>query len=378
MLLASNQLFTSPSRALLSNLIVSKSEAGGFSPARIAGAYGYAPLSKQRIDGTGETVALVEVDRYLPSDLQTFDQRYGLPQPAVTEYFSGGTAFPPASGPETSLDVEWVHALAPGAAIQIFYVDDTGSVSNTWSSMAAVLREVAGLGDRIVSISLDACRPGSGLEVARAALADLAQRKVSVFVSSGDNGDRTGPAFECGRKVGVAYPSGDPSVVSVGGTSLRLRGNGYIAREIAWKHSGGGRFVKLQRALWQLAPSMPRDQYRWVPDVAFLGDPGTGVNFVVDGAWKQVAGTSLGAPAWAAAWALVLEKATAAGKAPDAAQRVIYGIANSPSYKTAFHDIVSGSNGRYRAGPGWDAVTGWGSPNVAALADAVIAMSPPP
>jgi kumamolisin len=165
--------------------------------------------------------------------------------------------------------------------------------------------------------------------------------------------------------------------VSVGGTSLHLNANNTISRETAWKLSGGGRFKRLQRARWQLAQGIPKDRYRWVPDVAFLGDPRTGVKFVDGGAWHVAAGTSLGAPAWTAIWALVLQQASAAGKAPDVAQKAIYRIGNSTQYTSAFHDIVTGSNGRYHAGKGWDPVTGWGTPNVAALADAIVAQSPP-
>lgn len=347
-----------------------------YAPDRIEKAYDFSPLYARHILGAGQTVALIELNQVVPADVAMFDATYKLPPPILTYHYVGG-AYSAPRGPETNLDVEWLHALAPAAAIQIYYIDSAGSLTQVWKSLARAAHQAADNGANIVSISLDACRPGNSLTVARSALADLARRKISVFVSSGDYGDRPGPKLECGSKIGVSYPTGDPAVVSVGGTSLALNANDGILRETAWKLSGGGRFQKMQRAEWQLAHGMPKDRYRWVPDVAFLGDPGTGVRFVNGGAWRMAAGTSLGAPAWAAIWALVRQLAGAAGKSPDVAQQAIYRIGNSAQYATAFHDIVSGSNGRYHAGKGWDAVTGWGTPDVASLADAIVAQAAP-
>ncbi len=194
---------------------------------------------------------------------------------------------------------------------------------------------------------------------------------MSVFVSSGDDGDHPGSISDCGAKLGVAYPGGDPSVVSVGGTSLQLNQDNSIASEVAWGKSGGGRANSLLRSAWEAAPLMPRDRYRWAPDVAFLADPDTGVRFLFNGAWMQAGGTSLGAPSWAAAWALIRQDARNAGKTLIAAPPLLYRVGNSPAGATAFHDITSGSNGAYQARAGWDAVTGWGTPDVAALDQAV-------
>jgi kumamolisin len=114
---------------------------------------------------------------------------------------------------------------------------------------------------------------------------------------------------------------------------------------------------------------------RWVPDVAFVADPNTGVSAYFRGRYHEVGGTSLGAPAWAAAWAIVLQNAQVNGVPVGAAPKLLYRIGNSTQYATVFHDITTGSNGTYKAAPGWDPVTGWGSPDVAALAAAVEQMS---
>lgn len=149
---------------------------------------------------------------------------------------------------------------------------------------------------------------------------------------------------------------------------MRLNPDNSIRSEVAWPLSGGGRVTQLSRLPWQHARTMPSGKHRWAPDVAFLGDNKPGVNFVHNGTWLQEGGTSLGAPAWAAAWALIRQDVAAVGRTPNAAAKVLYRIGNSSLYTSDFHDIRHGSNGRYHAGKGWDPVTGWGSPNVANIA----------
>ena len=193
-----------------------------YSPERVAAAYGYTPLLAQGIDGSGETVALIEIDALDRDALQQFDAAYSLPAPNITEYEAGSHGFRKGKSVETTADVEWLHALAPGATIQIYYVDNNQPMWSAWRAMASALRTAASRGVSVVSISLGACGPDLGSATASSAFAELRQRGVTVFVSSGDSGDRPGPEKDCGKKIGVAYPSGDPSVVSVGGTSLQL------------------------------------------------------------------------------------------------------------------------------------------------------------
>jgi kumamolisin len=161
----------------------------------------------------------------------------------------------------------------------------------------------------------------------------------------------------------------------VGGTSLQLSSDGTIALETAWQLSGGGLVAKFQRPSLQQAATLPADAYRWAPDVSFVADPSTGVRVLYRGRWHQIGGTSLGAPGWAAAWALIRAGAQQAGITIGAAPSLIYKIGNSPAYAQAFHEITQGSNGLYDAGPGWNAVTGWGTPDVASLATAIQAVA---
>lgn len=368
--------FSSHGSSTWRDLVASRQIASAYTPDQIATAYGFTPLYDRNVDGSGQTIALLEIDRYVPSDLATFDASYDLAAPSVTEYFSGGHQFSLSSNGESALDVEWVHALAPGAAIQIYYVDGQSSLYTGWLSMARALHAAGANGAGIVSISLGACRPGRGASAVNAELQRLFQLHISVFVSSGDDGDHAGPVQDCGSNVSVAYPGSDPFVASVGGTSLLLHSDNTIAREVAWKGSGGGQSLTLLRRPWQHAITMQNNQQRWTPDISFLGNPNTGVSYYHRGTWRRAGGTSLGAPAWAAAWALIEQSAQAAGKAPRPAVKLLYRIGNSTAYTSVLHDITTGSNGIYRAGIAWDPVTGWGTPDVSALAALVTAWSP--
>jgi kumamolisin len=344
--------------------------ASAHTPSEIATAYDFNPLYSRGITGKGQKVALIEIGGFAASDIQTFDQASQLPAPQITQHYVGGRTFSAGVDPETTLDIEWLHALAPGARILVYYLNPNLTVKAGWKAFGSAINSAANHGAKTISISMGTCSASNGYTATKSALASVLNRGVSVFVASGDDGDHPGPVKDCGRQLGVTYPAGDPSVVSVGGTSLQLNDTFNIAAETAWNLSGGGLALSLTRPTWQVANTLPQGTGRWAPDVAFVGDPATGVEVFYGRRWHQIGGTSLGAPAWAAAWALVLQNAQSSGATVGAAPALIYGIGNSASYSRVFHDITSGSNGQYSAGPGWDPVTGWGTPDVAALAAA--------
>jgi len=346
-------------------------DGSGYTPAAILDAYDIQPLHAAGIDGQGQTAALVELDSFRMSDIHKFDQAYGLDDPHIVSHYPGGKRFPLGSGVETTLDIEWLHAIAPAATIQVYYLR---SGQSAWKPLASELRFMPGRGVGTVSISLGACHPGGDVDVARSALSMLLQQGVSIFASSGDSGAHPGPQSTCGSGLGVAYPAADPSVVAVGGTSLQMRSATKIGSETAWDRSGGGVARSLLRAAWESAPGMPKDAYRWAPDVSFLAAPSLGVRTYVHGNWHRLGGTSLGSPAWAGIWALLRQQFAAAGKPLGVAPQVLYQVGNSPDYSHAFHDVTKGGNKYYRAGPGWDPVTGWGTPDVARLSAAIAAL----
>jgi kumamolisin len=343
----------------------------GYSPAQIETAYNIAPLLSQGIDGTGQTIGVIEFDKYSSSDLHQFDLANNIPDPSVKSNYQGGKKFTLTSSPETTMDLEWAHALAPGAKISIYYLKNSTVNAKAWKALGTAINKEVTLGAKTVSLSFGTCGPTNGYTATRTALAHAQSSGVSVFVSSGDDGALAGPVRDCGRQPAVGYPASDPSVVAVGGTSLLLDGSNAIQQEVTWRLTGGGDAYPLPRPSWQVASTLPAGKDRFAPDVSFLGDPSTGAAIFYKGSWGVIGGTSLGAPSWAAVWALVNQSLSNAGKRAASAAPTIYQVGNSAGYAQAFNDIISGSNGYYRAGTGWDAVTGWGSPNVGGLATAV-------
>lgn len=353
------------------SLAATRQAAYGYTPAQIETAYGMTSLTSRGVDGAGQTIALVELDTFRASDIQQFDAANGLPAPVIQQFYTGGKRFKLGNAGETTMDLEWAHALAPAAKIQVYYIKGTQSNKAGWKSLAQALTQAGNNGAQMISMSFGSCRPTTGYKTTETALANLLARGVSVFVSSGDDGALPGPVSDCGGHVGVAYPASDPSVVAVGGTSLLLNPDNTVQAETAWQRSGGGKGSPLLHPLWQVISQLPHPKYRWAPDVAFLADPRTGVAIYDKGQWQTAGGTSLGAPAWAAIWALVRENSQQTGVAISPAPQTIYAIANSAAYSQAFHDITTGGNSLYQAASGWDPVTGWGTPNVSGLVSAI-------
>jgi kumamolisin len=188
---------------------------------------------------------------------------------------------------------------------------------------------------------------------------------VNVFVSSGDAGSNpditghnsTGPTQ-------AEYGASDPSVISVGGTTLTLKSNGSVNAESGWASGGGGVSVFFDRPSWQVASGVPAGTKRLVPDVAAAADPDTGAFLVFHGSVTQYGGTSWSAPVWAGICALINEARLKARKpALPFLNPLLYPLRGTP----AFRDITTGSNGAFQAGAGYDLVTGLGVPNVREL-----------
>ena len=149
----------------------------------------------------------------------------------------------------------------------------------------------------------------------------------------------------------------------MGGTSLFVNSDGSYQSESGWSGSGGGISKYEPKPTYQSA--LPYTN-RSAPDVAWLADPDPGVS-VYDqydaGGWFAVGGTSLATPMWAGLISIVNQERVANGDplldGPTQTIPMLYGLPSS-----AFNDITTGSNGAYNAGPGYDLVTGNGSPNV--------------
>jgi kumamolisin len=151
-----------------------------------------------------------------------------------------------------------------------------------------------------------------------------------------------------------------PWVIGVGGTALHLNGSGQVASETGWTGSGGGVSKVFGRPPFQNQPTIV-GQGRLVPDVSLLAAPETGVYVRINGQDDQIGGTSLSAPIWAGFCALLNEARTKANKPRlPFLNPLLYPLAGGDS----FRDIKAGNNGGFKAGPGYDMVTGLGVPHV--------------
>ncbi|MHB9130205.1 MAG: S53 family peptidase [Armatimonadota bacterium] len=333
---------------------VNLSRAGvSYTPAQIRHAYGFDQLSNT---GAGQTIAIVDAygSPTIQKDLNTFCQKYGLPTTTITIAYPTGKPSKKDAGwaLETALDVQWAHAVAPGAKI-LLVIAKTSSITNL---LAAV--DYAAKYSKQVSMSWGAA------EFSGENSYDYHFKTpgVTFLAASGDSGS------------GVLWPAVSPSVVAVGGTTLTLDSTGNRIAETAWSGSGGGQSTVISeptfQQIWQTSG------FRQVPDVSYNGDPNTG--FLVYSStsykgykgWFVVGGTSAGAPQWAGLIALAnASRATSLASA----NTKLYTLGDPTNQATNFFDILTGSNGGYQAKTGYDLVTGMGSPQAQAVVPGLIA-----
>ena len=320
---------------------------GGYTPAQIRHAYGIDQLSET---GAGQTIAIVDAydDPSIASDLNAFDQQFGLPAANfVKETPQGLPTVDAGWDGEISLDVEWAHAIAPAARIMLVEtMDSSGSaldagVQYAYNQGASQISMSWGGGEYSTESSDDSLfdHPGT-----------------SFFASAGDSPSE------------VISPSISPYVTSVGGTALSLDSSGDKLSESAWSSGGGG------PSLYEAEPAFQQGFYtssvRGTPDVAYNADPNTGVYVDDGGSFIVVGGTSAGSPQWAGLAALANQGRATAGEAPlgtgqpYGTNSVLYDLAGKTSYVNASHDffdVTTGSNG-HPATTGYDLATGLGSP----------------
>jgi subtilase family serine protease len=319
-----------------------------YDPSQIKKAYGIDQLNKT---GAGETIAIVDAygSPTIQSDLDTFDQRFGLPSTTLKIAYPQGK--PKTDGGwalETSLDVEWAHALAPKAKILVI-----GTKSSSISNLLSGIDYATSHGATVVSNSWG----GSEFSSETSYDSHFNHSGITYLASSGDDGE------------GSSWPAGSSNVLSVGGTSLNLTSTGSYSSETAWSGSGGATSTYESLPTYQSNWTSIVGQKRGIPDVAFDADPNTGVYVYTstpdegESGWFQVGGTSFSAPAWGALIALA-DEGRVQPLSSSEALNAIYSTASttgSSGYTTNFHDINSGSNG-YNAESGYDLVTGIGSP----------------
>jgi kumamolisin len=339
----------------------------------IAKAYG---ANSPSASGNGQTIGIV-IDTFPnDSDLTAFWQANALNQSLNNiekiQVVSG--TLPSPTGEET-LDVEWSSGMASAARVRVYATTDLFS-NHLDQAYQQIINDLPGQPElRQVSMSYglsEIYEPTGQMQTDAQYFATMAAAGVTVFASSGDSGCLDN---ENDQTVTVEYPASDPSITSVGGTSLYLNSStGAILNETAWSWNpdydwgtGGGISGFFSRPFWQTGPGVPTGQTRLVPDVALAADPFTGALIVLNGTREAVGGTSWSSPTWAGICARINQARASVGKASVG----LLGPKIYPLIGTAsFRDITTGCNGPsgfYNAGPGYDLCTGLGVPSVDVL-----------
>ncbi len=325
-----------------------------YTPLQVAARYQF-PTG---LDGTGQTIGIIELGG-------------GYTDDAVAAYFAGegvnrtgtltsvsvdGTENAPDNDPggadgEVQLDIEVAGSIAPAANIAVYFGPNQGS-GFTDAISAAVTDSTNDPG--VLSISWGGPESGysqQDMDAMEQVLQQAATLGITVCVASGDSGSSDG--LTDGQNH-VDFPASSPYSLGCGGTSLPTSGP-----ETAWNDgegggaSGGGYSTVYPLPAWQTGVAGVTGTFRGVPDVSGDADPATGYSISVDGQTAVIGGTSAVAPLWAGLIALVNQSI---GQKAGFINPLLYA---NPS---AFTDITSGDNGAYQAGPGWDPVTGLGSP----------------
>jgi kumamolisin len=271
------------------------------------------------------------------------------------------------------LDIQVAGAVAPAAAQVVYFAPNTdqGFVDAVSEALHATPPPV------VISISWGASEDAWSSQsrtTLDAAIADAAVLGVTVCVASGDNGSSDNPNSVSG--VHCDFPASSPHALACGGTKLVGDvSTSTITSEVVWNElangegaGGGGVSDVFGLPSWQSTAGVPTlgpgKDGRGVPDVAGNADPVTGYLVVVNGKQQPIGGTSAVAPLWAG---LIARLAQATGKRFGMLQPLVYAGVTPGSAAPGFNDITEGNNGAYKAGPGWDACTGLGSPNGQAL-----------
>jgi subtilase family serine protease len=328
-----------------------KTPAGcGYTPTDIQTAYGLTALYGNGYNGAGQTIVIVDWcgEETIVNDANAFSKKFGLP-PLTSSNFSiinyPGQSYCASPDPEINIDVEWSHAIAPGANI-ILVVPPSPTFSDIDAALLYIAQNQIG---NITSNSYGAPEIAvspNELSLQNFILGYGAAEGISNNFSSGDSGDGTG-GFP-GNPASVSAPANSPNAVAVGGITLSLNSADTILWQGGWGTnetliaepgfvpdpsitfgfgfgSGGGTSVADLKPKWQ---SALRGKYRKVPDISWLGDPFTGGVIAITQvgspgpAYTVYGGTSLACPMFAGLWAIANQ---AAGTNLGLASPLLYG-----------------------------------------------------
>jgi kumamolisin len=334
---------------------------GSYTPVQVGQLYQFPPGAT----AAGQTIGIIELGGgYRAADLTAYFKGLGQAAPQVTAVSVDNGKNSPSTASsadgEVMLDIEVSAAVAPGAKIVVYFAPNTdqGFIDAVSSAVHDTTNKPS-----VISISWggpESSWTSQAMTALDAACQSAAALGITITVAAGDNGSSDGASGN-----NVDFPASSPHVLACGGTKLVGSGSA-ITSEVVWNEqasgegaTGGGVSNVFALPSWQATAKVPAPSGssggRGVPDVCGDADPVTGYQVRVDGQNMVIGGTSAVAPLWAGLIALNNQQN---GKSAGFIQPQIY----AAKAASAFNDIVSGNNGAFSAGPGWDACTGLGSP----------------
>ena len=356
---------------------------GGLLPDQLLTAYDAMPLVQAGYTGKGVTVAVFVFDGFDQQDLDSFAEWFEV-APFTPEVFGG---MPEQRTGEATMDLQVIHAVAPDAKLVLVNSRPTVEGGGGFDTLAALMDSVdrqfpGAIWNFSIGWGCDRVFTAADLAPVRSALSRAQRNGTTAFAATGDlaglecKGGHTWSDPPSPDDVGVDAVASIPEMTAVGGTRLSTTGDGEWFAEQSWYNvpltlgTAGGASALYRRPAWQTVPedAGPTDS-RLIPDVSAVADPVTGVKFVMDQEVLVGGGTSQAAPIWAGIAALINQKFQQDGQPPlGDINKVLYQVAGgalAPSYR----DIELGGNAVAPGGrPGYDMVTGLGSPIVDNLA----------
>jgi len=339
---------------------------GGFlAPSDVKTAYN---LNSVTATGSGQSVALFELDGYSSNDITAYETYFGLPnvplQNILIDGFSGVPNYGRNGGAaEVTLDIEVVAAFAPGSGDIFVYEapNTTQSWIDEWNKIAADNKA------KVISCSWGLPEKYSAtLSFDNQIFGQMAAQGQAVFVAAGDKG-----AFDAGGKtLSVDEPASQPYATAVGISTLTMNSDFTYNSETASVYGGGGVSAYWSIPSYQITlakqavpAAMVSTTMRNLPDVVLTADASTAYAFYINGSWGGWYGSSISSPIWASFISRV-NQGLGANAPIGSVNSALYQLAQtSSSYANDFHDITTGNNGYYPAEPVFDDATGPGSFN---------------
>lgn len=316
----------------------SAARAGGYTPAQIRAAYYVNPLLGLGINGTGQTIVIVDSfgSPTIQHDLSVFDRAFGLPDPPALQIIAPAGKIPRFSAAnssmvgwawETTLDVEWAHVMAPRAKIVLAETPVSESEGTTGfpqiqaAEQYVIAHHLGGVISQSFGATEQTFPSPSAIRALRRAYTDAAKpaNNITVVSASGDAGatDYQNNGTSLYTYPVTSWPASDPLVTAVGGTEVQLNGSGNrIAPDQVWNDgsalaSGGGQSTVFSRPAYQAGITAISGNRRGVPDLAMSA---ACASHSVDvfasfmskgGGWSAICGTSEATPLLAGVITLV-------------------------------------------------------------------------